>query len=146
MGRRSLLRVSQLFPDDSANQPTVFAGLVPDGMVKQIWIAIRLRAGAVSLCMNSQLLQLWRQTVPPLTDGGGSYDLGENRGNQWLSLRWYCLSAVQKSCYTKESLQSCTFNSPPPVLIDCASVAWWRRDSSMGSSIPLLSVAKAHSC
>lgn len=36
MGRGSLLRVSQLFPDDSANQPTFFAGLVPDGMGKGI--------------------------------------------------------------------------------------------------------------
>lgn len=34
MGRGNLLRVSQLFPEDSAKQSTSFAGLVPDGMGK----------------------------------------------------------------------------------------------------------------
>lgn len=34
MGKGRLLGVSQLFPDDSANQTTSFAGLVPDAMGK----------------------------------------------------------------------------------------------------------------
>lgn len=71
MGRGSLLSVSQLFPNDSANQLTSIAGLLPDGMGKQIWIVIGQRAGAVNLWMNSQLLWFWRQTAFPVTEGGG---------------------------------------------------------------------------
>lgn len=76
MGRGSLLRVSQVFPDDSANQLTSFTGLLPAGMGKRIWIVIRQRAGAVNLWMSSQLLQFWGQIPFPWTEGGG-----EGRGS-----------------------------------------------------------------